>query len=62
MLVLSRRPGEKIKIGPDIMITVLEMRDGRVRIGIEAPRDIRIDRPEWTRPYQGGEVRGADGE
>lgn len=46
MLVLTRKLGEGIIIGDDITITVVEMKGGNVRIGIEAPRDKRIYRQE----------------
>ena len=46
MLVLSRKPGEDIIIGGEIVITVVEIRADKVRIGIEAPRDVRVDRLE----------------
>ena len=44
MLVLSRKPGERIVIGGDIEIAIVEVRGGRVRIGVEAPLDVRIRR------------------
>lgn len=46
MLVLSRRVGEKIIIGDTITITVLEVRRGQVKIGVEAPRSVLIYRAE----------------
>jgi carbon storage regulator len=47
MLTLTREVGEKILIGDDIVITVVSVSEnGRVRLGIEAPRQIRIDRAE----------------
>ncbi|MDQ0851547.1 carbon storage regulator [Arthrobacter sp. B3I9] len=46
MLVLTRKPGEQIMIGDGIVITVLEGRGDGVRIGIEAPRGVRIQRKE----------------
>jgi carbon storage regulator len=46
MLVLTRKPGEKIMIGNDIVITVMEGRGDGVRIGIEAPRGVTIQRSE----------------
>jgi carbon storage regulator len=46
MLVLSRRANEKIVVGGDIVITVLEVGRGQVRLGIEAPKDCRILRYE----------------
>lgn len=49
MLVLSRRPGEEIVIGGDVSITVLEIRGGRVLLGVTAPRTVTIDRSEVHR-------------
>jgi carbon storage regulator len=46
MLVLSRKLMERIQIGDNIVVTVLEMGGNKVRIGISAPRDIRILRSE----------------
>jgi carbon storage regulator len=46
MLVLSRKPGEKIVIGDGITVTVVEVDGNRVRLGIEAPADVRILRGE----------------
>lgn len=47
MLVLTRKPGEKIMIGEDIVITFLENRGGEgIRIGIEAPRHLTVKREE----------------
>jgi carbon storage regulator len=53
MLVLSRKPGEKVVIGEGITVTVLEVVGNRVRVGIEAPGDVRILRGElacWLEP------------
>lgn len=46
MLVLARKTGEVIRIGDDIVLRVVEVRGKRVRIGIEAPPDVRILRDE----------------
>ena len=46
MLVLTRKAGEQILVGEDIIITVLESRRDGVRIGIQAPRGVRIQRNE----------------
>lgn len=46
MLVLTRRPGESIVIAGDIKLTVVSVGPGRVKIGIEAPSHVRIDRQE----------------
>ena len=45
-LTLSRRKGEVIVIGGAIKIRVVDIRGDRVRLDIDAPRDIRIDREE----------------
>ena len=46
MLVLSRRASEAIHIGSDIVIVVLGIKGNQVRIGIEAPKNVRVDREE----------------
>lgn len=46
MLVLSRKVGEKIVIEPGIELTVVDIRGGKVRLGIAAPKDISIRRSE----------------
>lgn len=46
MLVLTRRPGESIVVGQDIVVTVIEIKGGQVRIGIDAPREIDVYREE----------------
>lgn len=46
MLVLTRRTGETICVGDDIQVEVLEVRPGVVRLGIRAPRKVRVLRAE----------------
>ncbi|ARA79599.1 carbon storage regulator [Pseudomonas ficuserectae] len=46
MLCLSRRFGESIVIGDNIKITVISGRDGQVRLGIDAPAELAVDRSE----------------
>jgi carbon storage regulator len=46
MLVLSRKLGEKIIIGENICITVIDIDRGKIRLGIEAPREIPVYRQE----------------
>jgi carbon storage regulator len=46
MLVLSRKLGEKIYISENICITVVDIDRGKIRLGIEAPRDVPIFRKE----------------
>lgn len=45
MIVLTRKPGQEIVIDGRIVVKVLAS-EGRVRIGIDAPRDVRVDRRE----------------
>ncbi len=52
MLVLSRRRGESIVIADNIVVTVLELTTGRVRLGIEAPKDVSVHRDEVARDIQ----------
>ena len=46
MLVLSRKPGESLRVGENIRITIVSTASGQVRIGIEAPGDVEILREE----------------
>jgi carbon storage regulator len=46
MLVLSRKTGEKIQIGPNSWTTVVRVGPNNVRLGIDAPRDLNIVREE----------------
>lgn len=46
MLVVSRRAGESVAIGDEVVVTVLEVRGDVVRVGIDAPRSIPVHRAE----------------
>ncbi len=46
MLVLSRKPGEALRIGDDVEITVVEVKGDMVRLGIQAPRTVQVWRKE----------------
>lgn len=46
MLVLTRKVGEKIQIGDDICITIMEVKGKQVRVGIEAPAAVKVHREE----------------
>lgn len=46
MLVLTRKIGEEIVIGHDIRVTVVDLGNGRVKLGIVAPKSVRVDRSE----------------
>ncbi len=54
MLVLSRKTAQTVMIGSDIRVTVVRLEGNQVRIGIEAPHDVRILRGELTE--EGGEM------
>jgi carbon storage regulator len=59
MLVLSRKLGEKIYISENICITVVDIDRGKIRLGIEAPRNVPIFRQELL-PLQGNQPPKAD--
>jgi carbon storage regulator len=46
MLIMARRVGERIMIGDTITVAVMALQGGQVKIGIEAPKDVSIDREE----------------
>jgi carbon storage regulator len=46
MLIFTRKPGEKITIDDHTVVTLLEIKDNQVRLGIDAPRHIRVHRQE----------------
>jgi carbon storage regulator len=58
MLILTRKPGETVVIGDDVRITVLAVRGSQIKLGIDAPREVRVNReevlereaPGYTRP------------
>lgn len=52
MLVLTRRSGESVMVGDEVVITVLEVRGDVIRLGIRAPRDIQVHREEIYRELQ----------
>jgi len=46
MLILTRRVGEKLIIGEKVTVTVLGVKGNQVRIGVDAPRDVTVNREE----------------
>jgi carbon storage regulator len=46
MLVVSRKPGERLLIGEAVQVTILEIRGDQVRLGVSAPREVPIHREE----------------
>ncbi len=52
MLVLTRKKGEKIVIGDNIVLTVVDIKGDQIQLGIEAPRDIPVHREEVYKEIQ----------
>ncbi len=46
MLVVTRKKGERVLIGDEIVVTILDVRRDGIRVGVDAPRGIRIQRAE----------------
>jgi carbon storage regulator len=59
MLVLTRKAGERIVIGDDIVVTILDARGDGVRIGIDAPKGVKIQREEVLRAVTEANVAAA---
>lgn len=59
MLVLTRKKHERLLIGDDIVLTIVEIKRGSVRLGVEAPRDVRIMRQEIAPKEQADEPDAA---
>ena len=49
MLVLTRKSQQQIQIGDDIVVSIIRVKGNAVRVGIEAPRDVRVVRAELPR-------------
>ena len=60
MLVLSRRKNEEIVIGHDIIITIVEIRGDKIRLGIEAPGNVSVHRREVYDAIQREQKNDAD--
>ena len=58
MLILTRKIGEMIRIGDTVVIRVLEVRGSQVRLGVDAPTDVRIFREEVYRAAQDTKAGG----
>lgn len=59
MLVLTRKLGEVIRVGDAVTVRVLEVRGNQVRLGVEAPADVRIYREEVYRAICEGREEGS---
>lgn len=58
MLVLSRKPNESVIIGENIVVTVIEVRGDKVRLGIQAPREVAVHRQEVYDQIKSSEASG----
>lgn len=61
MLILTRRTQESICIGNDITVTILDVRGSQVRIGVSAPKEVRVDREEIRERILAEEAAAAAG-
>lgn len=60
MLILTRKLGEKINIGDDITVTLLEIKGAQVKLGIDAPKSIGIHRNEIYEKIREENLRSSD--
>ncbi len=58
MLILTRRVGESVHIGDQVKVKVLTVRGNQVRLGIDAPREIQVNRDEVLNPRVRDERKG----
>ena len=57
MLILTRKESERIYLGDDIVLTIVRIGGDKVRIGVEAPSDVRVLRLELSEPDSQGPRR-----
>jgi len=58
MLILTRRIGEKLRIGDEIAVTVLGVKGNQVRLGVDAPKDVAVHREEIYQRIQEDKEQG----
>ena len=56
MLILTRRVGESLIIGDDVVVTVLEVKGNQIRVGVDAPRNVPVHRKEILNRTQGADA------
>lgn len=61
MLILTRKIGERIQIGDDIVVSILEISKGSVRLGVDAPKRVPIHRHEVYEKIQEENLRASQG-
>lgn len=59
MLILSRKIDQKIKIGADITLSIIEIRGDQVKIGVEAPKSVKVFRQEVLEAIQSENIAAA---
>lgn len=62
MLILSRKLGERIYIGRDVVVTIARVAEGKVWLGIDAPLEVPVHREEVRAAIQDEEAAGGDDE
>ncbi|MCC7463931.1 MAG: carbon storage regulator CsrA [Gammaproteobacteria bacterium] len=60
MLILTRRVGEKVMIGDEVSVTVLRVKGNQVRLGVEAPKSVSVQREEIYNRMKGESGRADD--
>lgn len=60
MLILSRKVDQKIKIGADITLSIIEIRGDQVKIGVEAPKSVKVFRQEVLEAIQSENIAAAN--
>lgn len=58
MLIITRRPGERVMIGDDVVIAILDVKGSNVRIGIDAPREVAVYREELLEAMKADKAAG----
>ena len=59
MLIISRKVDQKIKIGADITLSIIEIRGDQVKIGVEAPKSVKVFRQEVLEAIQSENIAAA---
>ncbi len=56
MLILTRKLGESVVIGDNIKVTVTDIKNGQIKLGISAPKDVTVNREEVVKEIKGENV------